>query len=70
MRPVPMGSPAAAMTRGIEFTNVRTFEAELRRMPNFALHELAHAYHHRVLVGGFENAEIKAAYEPAKASGS
>jgi hypothetical protein len=59
-----------AMANGIEFTNVRTFEAELRRMPNFALHELAHAYHHRVLADGFENAEIKAAYHRAKASGS
>jgi hypothetical protein len=59
-----------AMAKGIEFTNARTFEAELRRMPNFALHELAHAYHDRVLAGGFENAEIKAAYDRAKASGS
>src|SRR5687767_7655319 len=59
-----------AMTRGIEFTNVRTFQAESRRMPNFVLHELAHAYHHRVLAGGFENAEIKAAYHRAKESGS
>jgi hypothetical protein len=59
-----------AMARGIEFTNVRIFEAEVRRMPNFALHELAHAYHDRVLVGGFANKEIKAAYERAKASGS
>jgi Mlc titration factor MtfA (ptsG expression regulator) len=38
------------------------------RMPNFALHELAHAYHHRVLPDGFDNAELKAAYERAKAS--
>jgi hypothetical protein len=59
-----------SMAKGIEFTNVRAFEAESRRMPNFTLHELAHAYHHRVLPGGFENAEIKAAYERAKASGS
>src|SRR5213075_3075293 len=36
----------------------------------FALHELAHAYHDRALVGGFANKEIKAAYERAKASGS
>src|SRR5262245_25989348 len=28
------------MARGIEFTNVRIFEAESRRMPNFTLHEL------------------------------
>jgi len=59
-----------AMARGIEFTNVRTFEAETKRMPNFTLHELAHAYHHRTLPRGFDNAEIKAAYDRAKASGS
>ena len=59
-----------AMAKGIEFTNVRIFEAETRRMPNFALHELAHAYHDRVLPQGFNNALIKAAYEKAKASGT
>jgi hypothetical protein len=59
-----------AMAGGIEFTNVRGFEAESRRMPNFTLHELSHAYHHRALVGGFDNADIKAAYDRAKASGS
>jgi hypothetical protein len=58
-----------AMVKGVEFTNVRIFEAETRRMPNFALHELAHAYHDRVIVDGFQNAEIKAAYERAKAGG-
>jgi len=59
-----------AMVKGVEFTDVRNFEAETKRMPNFTLHELAHAYHDRVLTGGFDNAEIKAAYERAKASGS
>lgn len=58
-----------AMARGVEFTNVRIFERETARMPNFALHELAHAYHDRVLPGGFANAEIAAAYENAKANG-
>jgi hypothetical protein len=57
-----------AMVKGIEFTDVRNFEVETRRMPNFTLHELAHAYHDRVLARGFDNAEIKAAYERAKAS--
>ena len=57
-----------AMVKGIEFTDVRNFEAETRRMPNFTLHELAHAYHDRTLARGFGNAEIKAAYERAKAS--
>jgi hypothetical protein len=58
------------MVNGVEFTDVRTFEAETIRMPNFTLHELAHAYHDRMLPGGFENGEIKAAYERAKASKS
>ncbi len=56
------------MVKGVEFTDVRNFEKEMNRMPNFALHELAHAYHDRVLADGFGNAEIKSAYERAKAS--
>ena len=56
-----------AMARAVEFTNIRIFAAEARRMPNFALHELAHAFHDRVL--GFEQPDIKAAYEQAKAGG-
>ncbi len=59
-----------AMVHGVEFTDVRNFEAETKRMPNFALHELAHSYHDRVLPLGFENAGIKAAYDRAKAGGS
>lgn len=55
------------MEKAVEFTNVSIFEAETRRMPNFALHELAHAYHDRVL--GFNNAEIEAVYEQAKVAG-
>ena len=57
------------MAKGVEFTNVRIFEDETRRMPNFALHELAHAYHNRTVRMSFGNPEIKAAYEKAKASG-
>lgn len=59
-----------AMARGVEFSGVHDFEGEMRRMPNFALHELAHAYHHRVLADGFDNAAVKTAYERAKAGGS
>ncbi len=58
-----------AMAKGIEITNVRIFEAETRRMPNFALHELAHAYHDRVLEGGFGNDDIKTTYGKAFAGG-
>ncbi len=36
-------------------------------MPNFALHELAHAYHDQVL--GFENPEIERVYQAAKSKG-
>jgi hypothetical protein len=58
-----------AMAKGVEFTNIRIFEREMNRMPNFALHELAHAYHELVLRRGFGNAEIKTAYERARAGG-
>ena len=57
------------MAKGVEFSGIADFEQEMKRMPNFALHELAHAYHYRVVRGGFDNAAIKAAYEHAKASG-
>jgi hypothetical protein len=57
-----------AMAKGVEFTNVREFAKEMNRMPNFVLHELAHAYHDRVLADGFNNREIKAAYERIKAN--
>lgn len=57
------------MGKGVEFTNVNSFEDDTKRMPNFALHELAHAYHNRFLPKGFENPEIAAAYQKAKASG-
>lgn len=57
------------MAQGVEFTNIDNFEAETRRMPNFALHELAHAYHHRVLKDGFDNEIIKQAFERARSSG-
>ena len=58
-----------AMARAVEFTNVRIFTAETERMPNFVLHELAHAYHHRVLPDSFGNADVKAAHARAIASG-
>jgi hypothetical protein len=56
-----------AMAKSVEFTNIRIFPAETRRMPNFALHELAHAYHHLIL--GDDNPEILSAYADAKAGG-
>jgi len=58
-----------AMVKAVEFTNIRIFERETQRMPNFALHELAHAYHDRVLEGGFGNSPIEAAFQAAKTQG-
>ncbi len=58
-----------AMARAVEFTNIPLFEQETRRMPNFALHELAHAYHHRELPDGFANRDVIAAFERARAGG-
>lgn len=56
-----------AMAKGIEFTNFRIIDAEVKRMPVFVLHELAHAYHDQVL--SFNNATIQTAYDHAKAGG-
>ena len=58
-----------AMAKSVEFHNVRIFEAEANRMPNVTLHELAHAYHDRVVPKGFANVEIQAAFTRAKESG-
>ena len=58
-----------AMAKGVEFTDIRDFERETRRMPNFTLHELAHAYHDRVLPQGFGNERLQAAFARASASG-
>jgi Mlc titration factor MtfA (ptsG expression regulator) len=60
---------APAMARAVEFTDIKDFEAETRRMPNFTLHELAHGYHDRVLPGGFGNPDLKSAHARAKGSG-
>jgi hypothetical protein len=54
------------MAKAVEFTNVRIFAKETDRMPNFVLHELAHAYHFRVL--GRDRADVIAAFEHAKAA--
>lgn len=59
-----------AMEKAVEFTNVLIFAEETRRMPNFALHELAHAYHDRELAQGFGNPDVIAAFERARAAGT
>jgi hypothetical protein len=52
----------------VEVANARNFLAWTLEQPWMLLHELAHGYHHRFLKGGFENAEIKAAYDHAMKS--
>ena len=54
------------MEKSVEFSNIPIFEQETKRMPNFALHELAHAYHNIVLDEGFGNPKVIAAYDRAK----
>ena len=39
-------------------------------MPNFALHALAHAFHHRVLPEGYQNLDLRLAFERAKWDGA
>jgi len=52
----------------IELTHARNFLKWTIDQPAMLVHELAHAYHHRFLPGGFDNPEIRAAYESAKRS--
>ena len=59
-----------AMARAVEFTNAAIFAREANRMPNFVLHELAHAWHDRVLPMGYANPELRAAFKRAAASGT
>jgi len=52
----------------VEISNATNFLLWTKGQPSTVLHELAHSYHHRVL--GFENLEVKAAYEHAVESKS
>jgi hypothetical protein len=58
------------MARSIELQNIDHFIDWEPTQPFMILHELAHAWHHRVLENGYENAEIRAAFEVAVASGN
>ncbi|MDB5351238.1 MAG: hypothetical protein JWN86_2485 [Planctomycetota bacterium] len=49
--------------RCVEVANAQKFLSWTRQQPWMVLHELAHAYHHQFLVGGFENPEIRKAFE-------
>ena len=53
------------MAGGIELANARNFLNWTLEQPWMILHELSHAYHHKFLSGGFENSQVKAAYQSA-----
>jgi len=55
-----------AKAGGLEIANARNFLTWTRDQPWMVLHELAHSYHHKVI--GYDNPEIKAAFERAKTS--
>lgn len=56
--------------RCVEIANARNFLSWTLQQPWMVLHELAHAYHHQYLDDGFQNAEVKAAYDRAVGAGS
>ncbi len=53
---------------GVEIGDAEHFLSWSLAQPAMVLHELSHAYHHRVL--GYDNSEVKAAYDAAVASHS
>ena len=52
----------------IELANAQRFLDLTLDQPWMVLHELSHAYHHQFLSDGFENPQIKAAYDRAMRS--
>ncbi len=55
--------------RCVEIANARNFLSWTLQQPWMVLHELAHAYHHQFLEDGFQNAEVKAAFDRAVGAG-
>jgi hypothetical protein len=53
--------------RCVEVANARNFLDWTHEQPWMVLHELAHAYHHQFLDGGYANATIAEAYRKAEA---
>ena len=49
----------------VEIADARNFLNWTRKQPWMVLHELAHAYHHQSLEGGFGNPKVEAAYRRA-----
>jgi hypothetical protein len=51
--------------RCVELANAQNFLRWTQAQPWMVLHELAHAYHHQFLEQGFDNPDVRAAYEKA-----
>ncbi|MFO0959778.1 MAG: hypothetical protein U0800_20470 [Isosphaeraceae bacterium] len=51
--------------RCVEIANARNFLGWTRQQPWMVLHELAHAYHHQFVEGGFQNTELQEAHKQA-----
>jgi hypothetical protein len=54
--------------RSVEIANARNFLSWTHDQPWMVFHELAHGYHHQFLDGGFDNAEVRAAFEHTQAA--
>jgi len=55
-----------AKARCVEIGNARRFLDWEKTQPWMVLHELAHAYHDQFLPDGFDNADVRAAFESAR----
>ncbi|HET6882104.1 MAG TPA: hypothetical protein VFI31_18200 [Pirellulales bacterium] len=57
-----------AKARSVELANAKNFLIWTHDQPWMVFHELAHGYHHQFLEDGFENTEVRAAFEGTKAA--
>ena len=53
------------MARCIELSHPKAILSWSKQQPWMLLHELAHAYHHQFLAGGFDNAEVRKCFDEA-----
>jgi hypothetical protein len=52
--------------RCVELSNARNFLKWTLEQPWMVLHELSHGYHHQAIEGGFDNPEVRTAFESAR----
>ncbi|HVX10079.1 MAG TPA: hypothetical protein VHC22_02650 [Pirellulales bacterium] len=54
--------------RSVELANARNFLSWTKDQPWMVFHELAHAYHHQFLDDGFDNKDVRRAFERTQAA--